>query len=109
MKHKSNKTPSYRELKKILYSEKKYKKVRGRSDEKGLMVMVDDDNIGLALKRLKRKTKDACLFEEYKEHERYVKPSVKKRKKKNKIKCKMKWDKILKAKLEEYESQINGK
>ena len=108
MARKKGKAPSSRDIKKMLYSEKKYKKSKSNGDEKGLMVIVENDNITLALKRLKKKLKDNNVFEELKEKERYVKPSTKRRRKLSLIKCKRKWDKILRERLELLESSMNN-
>lgn len=108
MAKRNNKAPSSRDIKKMLYSEKKYKKMRGKPGETGLMVIVEDDNIELALKRLKNKIKEDGLFETVKENTKYEKPSVKNRRKNQKIKCKLKWDKILKERLEQLESAVNN-
>tara|TARA_Y100001963_G_scaffold11897_1_gene15040 strand:+ start:458 stop:703 length:246 start_codon:yes stop_codon:yes gene_type:complete len=67
------------------YDRKKKKQYRRRNKEnqlRGLSVDVYDNNIDVALRRLKRMVKDSKLMLELKNREYYTKPSEKRRKSK---------------------------
>lgn len=52
--------------------------------KKGLFVFVkDNENINQSLRRLKRKVEDARLFDELRDREAYVKPSIRRKKAKS--------------------------
>ncbi len=59
-------------------------KLIARKQQKGLCVVVQNDNIQLALKRFKRKLRDAELMDTIMQKRYYKKPSVKKQEKKRK-------------------------
>ena len=67
------------------YDRKKKKQYRRRNKDnqlRGLSVDVYDNNIDVALRRLKRMVKDSKLMLELKNREYYTKPSEKRRKSK---------------------------
>jgi len=74
------------------YNKKKFHKKRRKEKEfNGLQVEVWNNNVELALKKLKRKVKDSNLFLELKRKSYYEKPSKVKREKKNLQKLRYKY------------------
>tara|TARA_B100000287_G_C20020667_1_gene538430 strand:+ start:272 stop:520 length:249 start_codon:yes stop_codon:yes gene_type:complete len=62
-----------------------------KDDARGLSVTVYNNNVDIALKKLKRKVKNDGLLVQLKERQYYKKPSELKREKKNKIKSRIKY------------------
>ena len=62
---------------------------------KGTKVIVYDDNVEKALRKLKKKITDLGLMKELQERQSYVKPSVKR--KLAKSQAERRWNKVLKA------------
>ena len=57
----------------------------------GLVIKVYNNNVEVALKKLKRKVKDSNLFEELRKKSYYEKPSMVKREKRNLAKLRNKY------------------
>ena len=72
------------------YRKKRFKKKR-RDEAKGLCVTVYDNNVELALKKLKKKVKNSNIMYDLKEKQYYIKPSEKKRQTKNLQKLRYKY------------------
>ena len=70
---------------------KNFRKKRPKDNAVGLSVTVFNNNIEDALKRLKRKVKNADLMQDLRKKECYEKPSKKRREKKNLAKLRNKY------------------
>ena len=70
---------------------------RPKDNSVGLSVMVYNNNVEEALKRLKRKVKNSNLLQELRSKEHFIKPSVIKREKRNLAKLRNHY-KVLKEK-----------
>ena len=80
------------------YGKKSYKRKKNYDNRlQGLAVEVRNNNVDLALKKLKKKIKDSNLMMDLKERQYYKKKSTKRRERLNKVKSRIKYQ-VLKEK-----------
>lgn len=81
-------------------------KINNRKKQKGLMVIVENNNVNLAIKRLKRKLKNNSIMQEYMDKRFYKSKSEIRRKKKSRKKLILKYDRINRQKEQQkYDNQ----
>ena len=67
---------------------------RKQKPQNGLRVEVKNNNVDFALRKFKRMVKNSNIMMDLKERQYYTKPSVKRREKINKVKSRIKYQKI---------------
>ena len=67
---------------------------RKHKPQNGLRVEVKNNNVDFALRKFKRMVKNSNIMMDLKERQYYTKPSVKRREKINKVKSRIKYQKI---------------